>query len=363
MFFLKIIKLKYIYKRTSFENRLNITIFIPCIYLRVFVKIEKVLIIRFSSLGDVLLTTPIIRALKRKYKEAHIDFLIKGNYSEAIKNNPLLNRIYEYDKEKNTSIILDEILRTGYDYVVDLQNNFRSRSISSKIKTKTFRFNKPTIKKFLLVKFKWNLFKKIKSIPEMYSESVPDLVLDDNPAQLFIPEEVVPSVKPDKSFIGFAPGSKHFTKMYPPEYFIELGKVLSAEGYTILLFGGQDDREICKQIHDSIPDSINLSTENDLYQVARDMQECKLIVCNDSGLMHTATSVNVPVVTIFGSTLKEFGFFPYKSKSIVIENDNLSCRPCSHIGRSSCPKGHFKCMLELKPELVAEKIQSFIGQL
>ena len=288
---------------------------------------------------------------------------MKENYSAVVKTNPFLTRVYEYDKERNTDIIIDEILRTGYDIVIDLQNNFRSRRIASKVKTKTYRFKKPTIKKFLLVEFKWNLFKEIKSIPQMYSEPIPNLVLDEKPAQLFVPEEIVPSVKPDRHFIGFAPGSRHYTKMYPPEYFIELGKILNSEGYTILLFGGKDDMEICKQIHDSIPDSIDLSTENNLYQISRDMQECKLIVCNDSGLMHAATSVNVPVVTIFGSTVKEFGFFPYESNSIVLENEDLSCRPCSHIGRSSCPKGHFKCMLELKPEYVAEKIQSFIGQL
>lgn len=325
------------------------------------VSIEKILVIRFSSLGDVLLTTPVIRALRRKYPDSQIDFLVKEEFAAAIKTNPNIKRVYEYEKEKNTAILLDEILKAGYDTVIDLQNNFRSRAFSSKIKAKTYRFKKPSVKKFLLVKFKWNFYKEIKYIPQMYAESIPGLELDDKPAELILPVEIKASVKPDKNFIGFAPGSKHFTKTWPAEYYIELGKKLNEEGYTILLFGGKNDKEQCKLIHDSIKESIDLSTENDLYQIACDMKECKLIVCNDSGLMHTATAVNVPVAVLFGSTVEEFGFFPYKAESIVLENNDLQCRPCSHIGRSSCPKGHFKCMLELNPGLVYNKIKDFIN--
>ncbi|WKZ68818.1 MAG: glycosyltransferase family 9 protein [Melioribacteraceae bacterium] len=318
------------------------------------------MIIRLSSLGDVLLTTPVISALQQKFPNTQIDFLVKPQFLYAVKTNPILNHIYEFDKSKNIDLLLKSLQKNKYNLVIDLQNNFRSRKISSKLSAKVYRFKKPTLNKFLLVNFKWNLFKKVKSIPQMYFESIPGLDFNFQKPSLFVPEEVISSVKPGK-YIGFAPGSKHFTKMWPIEYFNELGKLLSAKGYTILLFGGSDDKEICHNLKQEIPGAIDLSTENDLIQIARDMKECKLIVCNDSGLMHTAVSVDVPVIAIFGSTVKEFGFAPYSENSLVIENEELKCRPCSHIGKDKCPKSHFKCMLELTPELVHNKIEKFIS--
>lgn len=305
----------------------------------------------------MLLTTPIAKELKEKYPGAEIDFLVKPQYAEAVKTNIFLNNIYEWDKTKNSDLIIQTLAKNKYNWVIDLQNNFRSRSVTSKLKTKEVtRFKKPTIKKFLLVNFKWNRFKEIKSIPQMYAESISELDFKNSTPQLFIPDEIIASVKPGIQFAGFAPGSKHFTKMWPEEYYIEIGKKLSKDGYTILLFGGTDDRELCKKMSDTIPNSIDLSTKNNLIQIGKDMQRCEFILCNDSGLMHTAVSVGTPVAAIFGSTVREFGFFPYSKNSKVIENEGLKCRPCSHIGLSKCPKKHFKCMLELTPELVYKEI-------
>lgn len=318
------------------------------------------MIIRLSSLGDVLLTTPVISALHQKYPDSQIDFLVKPQFVDAVKTNPILNHIHEFDKSKNYDVLIKSLQKNKYDLVIDLQNNFRSRKICSKLSAKVYRFKKPTLKKFLFVNFKWNLYKKVKSIPQMYFESIPELEFTFQKPSLFVPEEVISSIKPGK-YIGFAPGSKHFTKMWPIEYFNELGKLVSAKGYTILLFGGSDDKEICHNLKQEIPGAIDLSTENDLIQIARDMKQCKLIVCNDSGLMHTAVSVDVPVIAIFGSTVKEFGFAPYSENSLVIENEELKCRPCSHIGKDKCPKSHFKCLLELTPELVYNKIEKFIS--
>jgi len=321
---------------------------------------NKILIIRLSSLGDVILTTPIIKEIKEKYPEAEIDFLIKPQYTEAVKSNIYLKNVYEWDKTKNSDAIIQSLLKNKYEWIIDLQNNFRSRSIISKLKPKEVtRFNKPTIKKFLLVNFKWNRFKEIKSIPQMYAESIPNFEFNNSTPELFIPDDIISSVKPGIKCIGFAPGSKHFTKKWPEEYYIEIGKKLSSDGYTIFLLGGTDDKELCKKISDEVPNSIDLSTENDLLQIGKDMQQCEFVLCNDSGLMHTAVAAGVPVVAIFGSTVREFGFYPYSNKSMVFENTGLKCRPCSHIGKSKCPKKHFKCMLELTPELVYNELLKF----
>jgi len=148
--------------------------------------------------------------------------------------------------------------------------------------------------------------------------------------------------------------------MWLPEYFVELGKLLSKAGFSIVLFGGKDDREICSDISSKIPGSIDLSSDNDLLQTAKDMTFCKAVVCNDSGLMHTASTVQTPVVALFGSTVREFGFAPYGTKNLILENNSLSCRPCSHIGKKKCPKGHFKCMKLLTPDLVFNELKNFL---
>ncbi len=141
---------------------------------------------------------------------------------------------------------------------------------------------------------------------------------------------------------------------------LNLGKSLEDRGFKIVLFGGKDDKNICAEIGSELKNAIDLSNNDDILQTAADMKECKAIICNDSGLMHTACAENIPVLAIFGSTVKEFGFTPYKNSNLILENNSLSCRPCSHIGRDKCPKRHFKCMLELTPELAIEKLNELI---
>ena len=321
--------------------------------------IKKTLIIRLSSLGDILLTTPVLRSIKKQYPHLEIDFILKKEFIDAVKFNPNISNVFSYDKKGNNQKIFDELIDRNYDLIIDLQNNNRSAGIVQSLSRPVAKFHKPNLKKFLLVNFKINLFKEIISIPERYAHSFQELKLDDNGLELFIPNKIEAQIPKNEKQIGFCPGSKHFTKMWPAEYFIELGNKLTAEGEKIILLGGKDDWNICDEISSEIKYSINLSGDDNLLQIAANMKNCKYIICNDSGLMHTACAANVPVVSIFGSTVKEFGFFPYNSRSLVLENNSLSCRPCSHIGRKSCPKKHFKCMKDLTPSLVYDNIQNF----
>jgi len=324
--------------------------------------IKKILVIRLSSLGDILLTTPVLRALKKKFIESEIDFLTRESYADAINFNQNLNEVLFYEKYENTKDLIKVLQNKNYNFVVDLQNNFRSKKIISNLNIKKYKYKKSNIEKFLLVNIKINLLKNYKTIPEKYAESIPDLHLNKNGLELFIPKNINPQIE-GNNLIGFCPGSRHFTKMWLEEYFVELGNKLSAEGYNVVLFGGESDIEVCNRISNKIFGAVNLSNKNNLLQTAADMKMCKLIVCNDSGLMHTATAVGVPVAAIFGSTVKEFGFSPYNSRSLIIENNSLSCRPCSHIGRDKCPKKHFNCMRELTPTIVNEQLINYLRKI
>ncbi len=317
---------------------------------------KKILIVRLSSLGDILLTTPVIRALKIKYPGSEIDFVCKEQFIDAVKYNPHLSNKYIYVDEPDFYSKLQE---RKYDLILDLHNNFRSRKISQILKVETARFQKPSIRKFLLVKFKINRLLPVVSIPERYASALNGLKLDGKGLELFLPENISSNLNDGKQYIGICPGSQHFTKQYPIDYQKRFAELLLSKGFTPVLFGGSSDREVCAEIASSVNGVIDLSNDNDLFKTAADMKKCKLLVCNDSGLMHTATALKLPVIAIFGSTVKEFGFSPYGTKNLVLENNEVTCRPCSHIGKSSCPKGHFNCMRSLTPEFLFDNFKSF----
>lgn len=318
---------------------------------------RNILIIRLSSLGDVLLTTPLIRSLKGRYKELKLDFLVKKEYSEVFRNNPYVDELILYhNRISEINIDLDK-----YDLIVDLQNNFRSKKLTGGFKNRIVRFNKHSWDKFLLVHFKYNRLKSIPEIPVRYADTLGEHLLDERGLDLFIPKNIVSRVISSERTIGLCPGSRHFTKRYPAEKFVAVGNILSKEGFRIAVFGGKDERGICKEIAGQIDKGIDLSTENDLFQTIADMKMCEGIICNDSGLMHVACAAGVPVVTIFGSSVREFGFTPYKCKHVLIEREELRCRPCSHIGRENCPEKHFRCMRDILPEEVCNSIKKLIN--
>ncbi len=324
-------------------------------------EINKILIIRLSSLGDILLTTPVIRAIRKKYPSTEIHFVVKKGFEDSIKTNKNIDKVHIFEKDR-LSKLKNEIKQTGYNLIFDLQNNWRSRELVNGVQGKVFKFNKPTFKKLLLVWTKINLLKDSKSITQRYAESA-EVALDDFGLELYIPESVKSMLPDGKKYIGLCPGAKHFTKRWPEEDFIQLGNEISKAGYTILLFGGKTEAELCGEISGGIINSINCQNDDKLLQLAANMQKCIAVITNDSGLMHVASALDIPVIAIFGSTVKEFGFTPYGVKNIILENKSLSCRPCSHIGKEKCPKKHFKCMVDVTPHYVLTKTEKFLSSL
>ncbi len=319
---------------------------------------EKILVLRLSSLGDILLTTPLIKLIKLKYPGTEIDFLLKSAYSKAIENNPYIKDVLYYESDN-----LIEILKSkDYRYVIDLQNNLRSRKLTGQLSSEIMRFKKPWFRKFTLVQTGINLYEEIIPVPLMYCRTA-GIEPEDLPApEIFIPANINVSVEKDSGTILLCPGSRHFTKMWPKEYFIELGNMLIKAGYKVGVTGGSGDAEICDEITGKINEAVNLCKGDNLYKIAYDMKNSSAVVCNDSGLMHLASASEVPFVAIFGSTVKEFGFAPYVQQAVLIENSGLSCRPCSHIGLSKCPKKHFGCMKSIKPEIIFKEINDMVNK-
>ena len=323
-------------------------------------ELKKILIIRLSSIGDILLTTPLIRSIKNKYPAIQLDFVVKEEYYELLHNNPHLANIYKYQKHSTDNLALNNLLHSNsYNHVIDLQNNHRSKEITKYLNAPILRFNKNNLNKFLLVQFKINRLKDLPQIPQRYAESV-GIELDSQGTDFFTENKPDSRLDTNVKYVGLCPGAKHFTKRWPKEHFIELGKRLEAHGYKVLLFGGLEESEVCNEIANNLFSSIKLCDKS-LLQSGTNMKMCKAIFTNDSGAMHLASAIRIPVIAFFGSTVEEFGFYPYKSPSIELEVKNLSCRPCSHIGRKSCPKIHFKCMREITPEIAFNSLNNLLA--
>jgi len=323
--------------------------------------VRKILIIRLSSLGDVLLTTPIIGYLSDRYNSPEIHYLVKSQFTDAVKFHPALKKLIIFDKNDVVQL-KNEIACEKYDFIIDLQNNLRTRRLTRGIQTKIFRFKKRHLKKFLLVHLKINFLMSKNSIPELYAETIgaaKDII--NYPARIYLPEgKSSPKIQ---RRIGLCPGAQHFTKRWPEKYFSRLSTLLLNAGFSVSFLGGKSDIPIIRELTGRISGTIDASTDNNFIELCRNMVECEVVVTNDSGLMHTAAALGIPVLAIFGSTVREFGFFPFNIRSEIIENNKLTCRPCSHIGRKSCPKKHFNCMEELSADLVFYRFENFYNSL
>jgi heptosyltransferase-2 len=350
-------------------------------------NVNKILIIRLSSLGDVILTTPLIRRLRQNFPEAELDFIVRREYAELLHNNPRINEIIEFDVKLGFYGLwkLKKYLKNrNYAVILDIHNNLRSRYLclgmgSFVSKTRIMRIRKQQFIRFLLVKFKINLYERLygRTIPvwEKYLRTAQPLIgkteTKDGKPEIFLSKEaenkgiiIQSQLLGNKDYITVAPGAKHLTKRWPAEYYSEfLGRIHRETKIKAVLIGGGDDVELSKQILHHCPSGtgISLAGQLSIQETAAVMRRSRLLITNDSGLMHVADALGVPLIAIFGSTVEELGFFPGGPEAIVIEDHGLSCRPCSHIGRSRCPKEHFRCMLELTPDIIWHAFQEKLG--
>lgn len=326
----------------------------------------NILIIRLSSIGDILLTTPFVRNVKNKYPEAHLTYVTKKQFTPLLKNNPHIDEILSYDsatKLKGLFRLRDKLAEKQYAYIFDLHNNFRSNRLTKTLAGKVSRIRKNKLKRAVLVYFKWNLYNKIKPATIKYMDvgSGAGITDDGEGLELFLGGEKEGILKHNNlqmnQYICIAPAAAHYTKIWPMEYVKELLiKITEVSKFKLAILGSASETEMFKALpkNESI---IHLAGKLSLLESAEVIKHSKGIISNDSGLMHMAAALKKPVIAIFGSTVKELGFFPYRADSIVIENEKLWCRPCSHIGRKKCPLGHFKCMREITVETVFNTVK------
>ena len=331
----------------------------------------KVLIIRFSSIGDIVLTTPVVRCLRQQRPESEIHYLTKEEFKAVIAHNPYINKVHYLQDDLGK--VIEELKKEKYNYVIDLHNNLRTARVKKTLDTVSYTFPKLNVKKWILVNFKLNLMPD-KSIVERYFEAVKPLGVhnDGQGLDYFIPDDAKIENKDIPmshwaGYIGCVIGGSYNTKLLPIEQWKKFCELVP---YPVILLGGPEDRDFGIAIAAQDPIKIYYACGKfNLNESAALVKHAKVIVSNDTGLMHIAAAFKKPIISVWGNTSPEMGMFPYYGfnnlkdrlapQSIILENKKLGCHPCSKLGYGSCPRGHFQCMNTLKMEDIVEGVKRF----
>jgi len=329
---------------------------------------DKILIIRLSSIGDILLATPLLRVLRKKFPVAEIDFIIKQQYSDLLKTNPYINNLITFDASdgwKELKSIKKQLKERKYNLIVDIHKNFRSFYLKTSLPGKKISYKKYVFKRLMLAKLGWNLYREVIPVSQRYIDCLslfgiendlmgPEFFLE-NTAQKNIDILLINNgLSKDQPTICLAPGAGLATKRWPVENFINIAqKFLNELNAQIILLGDKQDQSLTQKIADQLSGRVlDLAGKLNIMETACAMNHADLVITNDTGLMHLASALNKKIIAIFGPTTRELGFFPLNPFARVIENNNLKCRPCTKKKKKKCPKDHFKCMKEINPELV-----------
>jgi len=337
----------------------------------------RILFVRFSSLGDVILTEPAVRAVRAAFPGFDIHYLTKTHYAEIVEWFPSRPRVLPYDSSTGLRGLLElllEMRKTGYDCLIDLHDSTRSLIARAVLRAREKRIvRKESLRRFLLARFGIGEKRSWKSVLERYFECLPPRATVPVPSRPVVEpgesasmeadsllsaiygREKGPGTKGTAGFVALAPGARWATKMWPGGRFAELGRRLTEEtGARIVVLGGSEDRTLCSAVAGEIGEpAIDLSGRTSLPVAAAVLSRASLLVSNDTALMHLAVAVSTPVVAIFGPTSRELGFYPDPELSTVIEVD-LPCRPCTTKGAETCPLGTHDCMMRITVKQVFE---------
>lgn len=328
---------------------------------------KKILILRFSSIGDIVLTTPVPRTLKTQL-QAEVHYCTKKQYQSILAANPYIDRLHLLDNNLNS--LIEKLKAEHFDYVIDLHHNLRTFIIKKRLGVKSHSFSKLNMEKWMMTNFKINKLPNV-HIVDRYMQAVEPLgvKMDSLGLDYFIPEkdEVEREWLPEthqQEYVAYAIGAQFNTKKLPLDRMIELCDRINK---PIILLGDKQDREVGEkivkffeqtelsaplesQLHKELNKKaiiFNACGQFNLNQSASIVKNAQYVFTHDTGLMHIAAAFKKTIFSIWGNTIPMFGMYPYRTKFTILENNKLPCRPCSKIGYKKCPQGHFKCMREI----------------
>ncbi len=337
----------------------------------------KFLIIRFSSIGDIVLTTPVIRCLKKQVPGAEVHFLVKNSFRSVVEHNPYIDKLHVLAHSRE--LMMEELKTENYDFIIDLHHNLKTLQIKRTLKKKSFSFYKLNIQKYFYTAFKINMLPKV-HIVDRYLKTVESFGVKNDGAGLdyFIAaqEEIKKQDIPASHSAGYIAcviGAAHGTKRWPVHKWKEFCKKMD---HPVILLGDKDDVANGNEIAAIDPIKIyNACGKFRLNESADLVRKAKIVITNDTGLMHIAAAFKRPVISLWGNTVPSFGMTPYYGVETqnygvetqyfaslhqpfdILQTNKLWCRPCSKIGFKKCPLGHFKCMEKIEADEVIFKVK------
>ena len=329
-------------------------------------RIKKVLVIRFSSIGDIVWTSPVIRCIKQQLPGIELHFCTKKQYKSMVEANPYIDKLHYLDDSLGT--LIQELKKEKFDFIVDLHRNIRTSLIKLRLGVKSKAYDKLRIKRFLFTNFQLNYMPNSHVVDRYFDAAAPiGIENDDQGLDYFIPEkdEVESEWLPkshQNGYVAYVIGATGWTKILPFEKMVDLCDKINK---PIILVGGKEDFEAgeklekffnadsgSKEIDDGL-DKLGKKTiifnacgKFNLSQSASLVKQAQVVFGHDTGLTHIAAAFKKIIFSIWGGTVPN-SFYPYGTKFYLLENTKLNCRPCSKSGRDKCPKGHFKCMKDI----------------
>ena len=328
---------------------------------------NKILIIRFSSIGDIVLASPVIRCVKKQLPNAEVHFLTKLSFKIVTYANPYIDKFFYYND--NMDELIQNLSNENYDHVIDLHKNIRSNKIKRFLKRSTQTINKLTFKKFLLTQLNIDLMPN-RHITQRSLDTVLPLGVKDDGGGLdyFIgkEDEIKEKDIPTSHWAGYIAiviGATYFTKKFP----IHKLKELCAEiNHPIILLGGKEDASAGEMISQQDKVKIyNACGKFNISESADIIKRAKLVISNDTGMLYIACAFQRHVIALWGSTSPDLDVEPYYGINFMSKQpkpffDNivmgLGCQPCSKYGLAKCPLEHFKCMEDISVDLIIEKV-------
>ncbi len=330
----------------------------------------RILLVRFSSLGDVLLTTPLIRVLRARYPAATLTALTKQEWAPLLSANPHLDEVITIARGQSLVPLARAIRAAGFTHRLDLHASVRTRMLRLLVPGTWQGFDARRRERTALIRRREDRYRDHVPVAERYFEAAAGLGVqpDGKPAELFVSpaaearaEEWLARQGLSGELVACAPGAAHATKRWPQQQWQQFLATLTARGRVPVIIGGAAERDLGRHLVKQVEGrAASAAGELDLQATAALLHRTSLLVSGDTGAMHMATAVGTPVVALFGPTVEAFGFFPYRGISTVIQRE-MPCRPCSSKGTPRCPLGHHRCMSEIHPEQVLEQAERLIG--
>lgn len=331
----------------------------------------RILAVRFSAIGDILLTTPLLRALRRRHPGARLEMLTWAHFTPLLADNPHLDQVHGPPRGTGIPELAELVRAGGYTHLLDLHGSLRTRRLRLAVRGPWRGYRKHRVARTWLILRKQDRYPRHLPTAERYFDAAADLDVapDGGPPEFAIHPTARATAAAwlrdrglgqRRPLVAFAPGAAHATKRWPLEHWEALLRKVAGK-VDVVIVGGPEDAEAGAWLAEAAPEHVGSAAGPfGLQESGALIAAARALVAGDTGAMHMATGVGTPAIALFGPTVEAFGFFPYRARATVLQRP-VPCRPCSAKGGDRCPLAHHRCLREITPDHVISALQRWLA--